>query len=120
MQKHLDLLGILYLVFSLLGILAAGIVFTVLAGSGILSGEVNVFAITATIGGLIALFLFLISLPGAIGGIGLLRRYSWARTFGLILGALNLFNIPFGTALGLYTFWVLLNDETSALFARKA
>jgi hypothetical protein len=38
----------------------------------------------------------------------------------LILGALNLFNIPFGTALGLYTFWVLLNDEAGALFARKA
>jgi len=29
----------------------------------------------------------------------------------------DLFNIPVGTALGIYTLWVLLQDETAKLFA---
>ena len=34
----------------------------------------------------------------------------------LTLGVLNLFLLPFGTALGIYAFWVLLNNETRAAF----
>jgi hypothetical protein len=34
----------------------------------------------------------------------------------IILSALHLFNVPFGTALGVYGFWVLLSPETEALF----
>lgn len=43
-----------------------------------------------------------------IVGAGLLMRLSWARMGALILGGLNLLNIPFGTALGIYTMWALL------------
>ena len=53
------------------------------------------------------MFLLIISAPGIIGGFGILKKYSWARVLVLILGALNLLNIPFGTILGVYTFWVL-------------
>jgi hypothetical protein len=34
-----------------------------------------------------------------------------------VLSALNLISIPFGTLLGIYGLWVLLNKETEALFA---
>ena len=44
-------------------------------------------------------------------GIGLLMRLSWARMAALILGAVNLIHIPFGTALGIYTLWALLPAE---------
>ena len=60
-----------------------------------------------------------VSIPGIIGGIGLLNHYPWARILVLILGILKLINIPIGTALGIYTIWVLLNDETEKLFAPK-
>jgi hypothetical protein len=30
----------------------------------------------------------------------------------------NLLVIPFGTALGVYTFWALLNDEARRVFGR--
>jgi hypothetical protein len=46
---------------------------------------------------------------GFFAGWGLLQRESWARTVALILAFISLFlNIPIGTAMGVYTMWVLL------------
>lgn len=42
----------------------------------------------------------------------LFQRESWARVLGIVLGCLALLRFPFGTALGIYTLWVLL-PETS-------
>lgn len=39
---------------------------------------------------------------------GLLERQSWGRIVGIVAGAFALIRIPFGTALGIYTLWVLL------------
>ena len=41
-------------------------------------------------------------------GIGLLRRASWARMLAIVVAFLTLIKLPFGTALGIYTLWVLL------------
>lgn len=38
---------------------------------------------------------------------GLFERQAWARILGLVLGILALLRFPFGTALGIYTLWVL-------------
>jgi hypothetical protein len=45
---------------------------------------------------------------GIIAGWGLLERQSWARVLALVLGFLSLIHMPFGTAIGVYTLWVLL------------
>ncbi|MBM3239952.1 hypothetical protein FJZ31_27010 [Candidatus Poribacteria bacterium] len=115
MEKHVTILGALYIALSSLGILAAIIVFTTIAGGGLLSGEPEAIAFGSAIAG----FLALISVPGIIGGIGMLKRKSWARILVLILGFLNLLNIPFGTVVGIYTIWVLMKDETARLFASE-
>lgn len=39
---------------------------------------------------------------------GLFEHRSWARILVLVLGFLALLRFPFGTALGIYTLWVLL------------
>jgi len=117
MDKHVTVLGALYIAFSVLSILVAIIVWTFVVGGGLLSGDEEAIAITTGIGTAIVLLLSLLAAPGIIGGIGLLKRLSWARILVLILGCLNLFNIPFGTALGIYTIWVLVQDETVKLFA---
>jgi hypothetical protein len=49
---------------------------------------------------------------GIIAGWGLLDRQPWARTLAIVLGVINLIHIPFGTALGIYTLWVLLPAES--------
>lgn len=43
---------------------------------------------------------------------GLLERQPWARILGIVLGLLVLIRIPFGTALGIYTLWVLLPESS--------
>lgn len=48
---------------------------------------------------------------GICVGLGLMQTAPWARTAGIILGVLALFHPPFGTALGVYSLWVLLADE---------
>jgi len=46
---------------------------------------------------------------GFIAGWGLLHREPWARIWILVLAFISLFlNIPIGTAIGVYTMWVLL------------
>jgi hypothetical protein len=46
-----------------------------------------------------------------------LRRYRpWARLLALTLGLINLVLFPFGTALGAYACWVLLNEEGRSLY----
>jgi hypothetical protein len=57
---------------------------------------------------------------GFAAGWGLLHRESWARILALIAGFLALFHPPFGTALGIYTLWVLLSAESEREYAEQA
>jgi hypothetical protein len=119
MDKHVTILGILYIALGVLGILAAIIVFLAIAGGGLISGDEEAIVITSIVGSAIALFLVVISVPGIIGGVGLLKKQSWARILVLILGILNLLNIPFGTVLGIYTLWALLKPEAEEVFRKQ-
>jgi hypothetical protein len=67
-------------------------------------------------GGALAAFLLLLSLPGFIGGIGLLRRRPWSKVLTLIVAMLSLANFPLGTALGLYTVWFWVQPNAERLF----
>ncbi|MBU1319930.1 MAG: hypothetical protein KKH67_12140 [candidate division Zixibacteria bacterium] len=118
MDKHITIIGILYIVFGVLGLLAAGVILVVIAGSGLVSGDPEAMAITSIVAIAVSGFLAIISVPGIIGGIFLLKRKPWARIFVLVLGFLNLIDLPFGTALGIYTIWALMNDETIRLFGQ--
>jgi len=57
-----------------------------------------------------ALIVILITIPSFIAGLGLLYKQKWAMIVALIVGCLNLFSFPIGTALGVYTIWVFLED----------
>jgi hypothetical protein len=49
---------------------------------------------------------------GIAAGAGLLTQQPWARMLAIIFGAVSLIDIPFGTAIGIYTLWVLLPAES--------
>jgi hypothetical protein len=49
---------------------------------------------------------------GFFAGWGLLQHEPWARILALVLAFISLFNIPFGTAIGVYTLWVLLPGDS--------
>jgi len=59
---------------------------------------------------IVPVFFWMISLLGIsaiIVGYGLSQRTSWARIAAIVFGCLALLKFPLGTALGIYTLWVL-------------
>jgi hypothetical protein len=48
------------------------------------------------------------SILGLVTGWGLVQREPWARSLAIVMACFNMVNMPFGTALGIYTLWVLL------------
>lgn len=51
---------------------------------------------------------------------GLLDRAPWARGYTIIVGAISLVEFPFGTALGIYTLWVLLPESSDIEYRQLA
>ena len=51
-------------------------------------------------------------------GRGVRLRRAGTRAPALALAGANLLLLPFGTALGVYTFWVLMNDDARRAFGR--
>jgi len=120
MEKHVQFLGGLYIIFNSLTLVVAIVVSAIVAGGGFISGDEMVIAITGIVASALAIFLLVISAPGIICGFGLLKHRPWARVLALIIGIINLINIPFGTALGIYTLWVLMHEESQSLFSSDA
>ena len=109
----------MYIVLGILGVIIGAIVLFVLLGTGIVAKDGEAMAILFIVGVGIAGLMAVLSLPGIVTGVGLLKYRSWARVLAIILGAINLSAFPVGTVLGVYSLIVMLNDETSALFAKR-
>jgi hypothetical protein len=129
-HRHLQTLAILWLAFSLFGVLAWFVAMPFLAflfghgGHGFHTHD-N-FPFPMSMGWILpfaTIAIYLRAILGALTGIALLRRERWGRTLALVVAILSLIKFPFGTALGIYTLWVLLptrsDDEYKAL-ARAA
>lgn len=123
MRTHVKVLGVLYLALSGCFLVMAVFLLLVMGGTAGIVGAaadaqdaaiaIPILGITGVaLGGMLALF----ALPGLIAGYGLTQFKPWARILTIVLSALNLINIPFGTALGIYGLWVLLNKDTERLF----
>ncbi|HEY1203849.1 MAG: hypothetical protein ABSH46_17795 [Bryobacteraceae bacterium] len=128
MENHVKILAILHIVFGALGLLAA---LLCLAFFGVIAGVIQTAAesssnpdaqlavpVVGIVGAIIVILVVVFSLPGIVTGFGLLHHREWARILGIVLAAISLPGVPFGTALGIYGLWVLLNAETARLFAR--
>lgn len=110
--EHYRLLGILHIVYSCF-IAIPGIVMVFIGK--VIFGWLGAFAPhnppPPFIGPIIVFVGWLLLIRGAagiVGGIGLLQRAPWGRTWVLVIGFISLLSIPVGTALGIYTIWVLL------------
>jgi hypothetical protein len=62
----------------------------------------------------LSVFMIPFAIATFVAGYGLLDRQPWARPLAIVLSILKLFNVPFGTALGIYTLWVLLPGEPNS------
>ena len=121
LDKHITILGWLYLALNIFTLFIGVFVFFILIGTGLLSGDGEAMSVLAIVGTFVLGILVVISIPGILAGWGLLKRKSWARVLALVIGFFSLMNVPFGTLLGVYTIWVLLaNEEASNYFAAYA
>ncbi len=125
MEQHVRILAILHIALGVFGILigvAILLLFGGLAGWIGLSGAerspdaLAAVPIFALIGGAVCLLMLILSLPGIIAGAGLLKFRPWARVLTIVLSAIQLLNVPLGTALGIYGLWVLLSPAAEPLF----
>jgi uncharacterized BrkB/YihY/UPF0761 family membrane protein len=125
-REHVRLLGILWMAYSSLYVVA-GIVLLVVAQT-IFSGSFHFNGgpppeVTVWLRPLISCIGWLVLAIAAMGfftGWGLLQREAWARTVALVVGFVALLRIPLGTALGIYTLWVLLPSQSNEEYAAMA
>ncbi len=115
-EKHVTILGMLHIarggIVLLLGMLGFGF----FAGIGILSGDETALGILGLIGTLAVIFMTAIAIPSILAGAGLLQHREWGRILALVVGILSLIDIPFGTALGAYTIWALMDEDIKRFF----
>jgi len=120
MRKHVTVVGAIHIGFGILGLVgavASFFVFTFLIG--VVGNEdvpVMIFKVLRISAPLLIGFM---STLGLVGGIGLLGFKPWARFLIIIVAALGCLNIPIGTLKGVYSLWVLLQDDTIKLFEQK-
>jgi hypothetical protein len=125
MEQHLKILAVLNIVLGALGVIAALVILIFFGGLAGIAGTDPDWdadlgaAVLGLIGGVASFIVMILSAPTLIAGIGLLNYSPWSKTLAMIVSALHLFNIPFGTALGIYGLWVLSRDETAALMKVK-
>ena len=122
MEQHVKIIGILDIVFGVLGVLAGiGLMIAFMAGAaGVgVSGEQGAggaAAVLASVGLFGGIIIIGMSAFEIIVGIKLKAHKSWARIAQIIFGALSLTGFPVGTALGVYYIWAMTNKDTAVLF----
>jgi hypothetical protein len=118
-QRHIQLLASLWLANGILRFMEVGSIFIagrllpILIGWGV-GGRFTGWPFTYFPFGLygIGAILALFGVAHLLLAWGLFQRESWARPLGLVIGFLSLLRLPFGTALGVYTIWVLLPQQS--------
>ena len=119
MDSHVKALGWLWIitgVFSLGSAICAGFG---IGGSGFISDDQTSFVTTSIVGVICGGSLLFGGILDLIAAYGLFNFKSWARILAIILGILNLFLFPIGTALGIYTLWVLIHRDVEPVFAGR-
>ena len=122
MRKHVTVVGAIHIGFGFIGlILAIGAFFALNFAKGVVGNDEVPSMVLGFLSVSVPLLIGFLSTLGLVGGIGLLSFQSWARYLVMIVAAVGCLNIPIGTLKGVYSLWVLLQDETLKLFdTRKA
>ncbi|HVB33302.1 MAG TPA: zinc ribbon domain-containing protein [Patescibacteria group bacterium] len=131
LARHRPVLAVLWAVYSLLRIMAGGAILFAGSAMGMPGFFIHGYRPWGTsfgwpfsgfmLHGLIAgagVGMLGLGILGLAAGWGLWHQRAWGRILALILGVFALFRIPLGTALGIYTLWVLLPRAAAAEYAR--
>jgi hypothetical protein len=116
---HIRLLGILWVALSAFRLIPSLVLFTIVQpGLHVFPPDVPEFV--PVLLHTIAFALLISGAAGIAAGWGLLQRQPWARILAIVLGCVGLIDMPFGTALGIYTLWVLLPAASEQEYRQMA
>jgi hypothetical protein len=129
--RHAQMLGILWVAYSAVEALIA--IFVLLFFQHMLPAIIAaqpphaggpppevVFGFVRPMMHFISVFLLAKAAAGMAAGVGLLQRADWSRMLAIVIGCISLISAPFGTALGVYTLWVLLSPNAEMEFRQRA
>jgi hypothetical protein len=120
MKKHVTIVGALHIGFGTLFMIGAIVLYFVFNFARGIVGSDNVAqTVLSFLQYILPIFIGTIAMLGIVGGVGVLSFKSWARIIVIIVAALGCFNIPIGTLVGVYSIWVLMQDETVKLFNKE-
>jgi len=108
-------MGAFGVLIALAILLAFGGIAGIVGASGDPEAQVAV-PILGVIGFVIFIIVAVTSIPLLLAGWGILTYREWARILGIVLAAINLLNVPIGTAIGVYSLWVLVQERTAQMF----
>ena len=125
-EENIRVLGILWFVVA--GLDAVGGIFMWIIGSvlfpsmaqmggappGVPIGALHIFF------GIMGLLVLVKAGVDFLVGWGLLKHKSWARLVTIILSFFTILSFPLGTALAIYSLWVLLPAQSESEFVRLA
>jgi hypothetical protein len=131
MPIHLDVLGRLHVILGGFAALAGASLLVLAGGTSLALSELEQFippdGVTGPdaagqagvwILGWCGVLIIVAGAALALTGRALARRRPAGRIWALAIAVPNLLVVPFGTALSIYAFWVLLNDEARREFGR--
>jgi Ni,Fe-hydrogenase I cytochrome b subunit len=116
MEKHINVVAALQIGLSIFNLLIALIIFTVFKLIIGLTDNSSSEMVLSIIANVIAIAFIILSIPGILAGLGLYKRQEWARILTLVISVIEIFSFPFGTAIGIYSIWALIQPETVATF----
>jgi len=115
MDKHITLAGAFNLAMGILGILGVITGSFLMAAFGRYIDEPEAAEIVLLAVSIGLSYLAIFSTAQIICAIGVLKRKSWSRVLMIIISAFKLPSVPLGTALGIYTIWVMIQEETRTI-----
>jgi hypothetical protein len=120
MKKHVTVVGAIHIGFGFIGLIGAmGAFFALNFAKGVVGNDEIPSMVLGFLSISVPLLIGFLSTLGLIGGIGLLSFQTWARYLVIVVAALGCLNIPIGTLKGVYSLWVLLQEDTIKLFNPK-
>jgi hypothetical protein len=117
MKKHVTVVGAIHIGFGILGLIGAMVIYFALTfARGFVGNEDIPSTVLSFLAISLPMLIGFMSTLGLVGGIGLLGYRPWARILIIVVAALDCLYIPIGTLLGVYSIWVLMQDDTVKLF----
>ena len=120
-QNNLQLLAIFWFAISAFNAIAGAALYIIANTLLAPGGPAGAPAFLRPLLSVVAILVIGGSALGFFAGWGLMHREPWARVLSIVLAFLMLFiNIPIGTAVGIYTMWVLLPGDSEREYENLA